>query len=106
MNTVTMMSRWDALFASTIFGSHAGKSEAADITAAEPRNCRRESSLYSWQPQSASWSSSVIAASSVRAVPSVPLESVRADREGDRLAHARVVERAAGHVRVQRRLRR
>src|SRR5262252_7044430 len=72
----------------TTFGSHAGKSAAADTPALRVRNWRRESSLYSSQPQS--MSCSVIVSSG-----SIPLEGVGAEAERDRLAHAGVVERAA-----------
>src|ERR1051326_4591576 len=72
----------------TIFGSHAGNSAAAETPALVARNWRRDSSLYSWQPQS--MSCSVIVCSG-----SIPHERVGAQPEADRLAHARVVERAA-----------
>src|SRR5215467_2169575 len=95
-----MMSRLDEkFFAMTIFGSHAGNSAAADTPALVARNWRRDSSLYSWQPQSRSCS--VIVSSG-----SVPLEGVGAERELDRLAHPCVVERAGGDVIRERRLRR
>ena len=55
------MSRFDAkFFDMTIFGSHAGNNAAADTPALAPRNWRRESSLYSSQPQSMSCSSSIV----------------------------------------------
>ena len=56
------------------------------------RNWRRDSSLYSWQPQSRSCWSSIVSSGSV------PLEGVGADRELDRLAHSCVVERAGAEV--------
>src|SRR4051812_6763621 len=90
-NTETMMSRFDAKCVDiAIFGSQAGKNDAPESAAAAPRNWRRDSSLYSSQPQSPSWMSSVI---------SIPLEGVRAQRETERLAHARIVERAGVDVR-------
>ena len=42
-----------ALFASTTFGSHSGISVPKTAAPADPMmKLRRESSLYSWQPQS------------------------------------------------------
>src|SRR5580765_4911353 len=83
----------------TIFGSHAGKSAAAETLAPVARNWRRDSSLYSSQPQS--MSCSVIVSSG-----SIPLERVGAKAERDRLAHACVVERAALEIVRERRARR
>src|SRR5690242_19390100 len=75
----------------TIFGNQAGNSAAAETPALVARNWRRESSLYSAQPQS--MSCSVIVSSG-----SIPHECVGAQRETDRLTHACVVEGAALQV--------
>src|SRR6187455_3401686 len=85
-----------AASASVTRGSHSGKIGKKDVAAAPAtpeRKPRRESSLYSRQPQSG-WSWSLISSP-----PSVPLEAGRAEREPERLAHARRVDRARLEVR-------
>src|SRR5688572_5373446 len=82
--------------ASTTFGSHAGKigvnAAAAAVAAAVPAtNWRRDSALYSWQPQS-SWSMSLIDSS-------IPLECARAQRERERLSHPCCSDGCCGEVR-------
>src|SRR5690349_1512396 len=97
MKTDTMMSRSDAnAFDITTLGSHAGKNAADAPTADVVMNCRRVSSLYSWQPQSSGCCSFIVRSGSV------PLEGVGADRETDCLTNAGIVEGAGLDVRQER----